>query len=219
MAKAKITLLGFYEFLQYDDIDLFEFITLPDGLDKETLVGNILMRGGEFEVLFSNPEFFRRMIDIWSKKHYRTFDKWWTALNIEYDPLNNFDRYEEYEDIRDDKEKTELDTKIDTTGKNTTKTDGSINHNVSGFDTGAYTPKDQDVTNNTDTMEGEQHVKNGGSNNRKFDGNLKHKGHLYGNIGVTTSQQMLESELDISAWNIYEKITDLFLEEFVVYTY
>ena len=48
-------------------------------------------------------------------------------------------------------------------------------------------------------------------------GTVKHDAHLYGNIGVTTSQQMLSDELDIQAWNIYEHITDAFLTDMVIY--
>ena len=44
-------------------------------------------------------------------------------------------------------------------------------------------------------------------------------GRAHGNIGVTTSQQMLQSELDIARWNIYEQITDLFLSEFCIMVY
>ena len=44
-------------------------------------------------------------------------------------------------------------------------------------------------------------------------------GRVHGNVGVTTSQQMLISELDLGYWNIYEKITDLFLTEFVIPVY
>lgn len=220
MAKSKITLVGFYNFLQHDDVDLFEKMTLPDGIDRDTLIGNILMRGGEFEVLFSNPSFMMNMIEIWAKKHYRTFEKWVYALNFEYEPLYNFDRYEDFEETKDDKEKTDLNTQVDVTGKNKTDNNGSLNHNVSAFDqSSGYTPKDQDITQNTQNMDGENHTKNSGDTTRKFDGSLKHKGHLYGNIGVTTSQQMLESELDIATWNLYEHITDLFLEEFCIYTY
>ena len=46
-----------------------------------------------------------------------------------------------------------------------------------------------------------------------------HEGRIHGNIGVTTSQQMLQAELDIAEWNIYEHITDLFLTEFVIPIY
>ena len=40
-----------------------------------------------------------------------------------------------------------------------------------------------------------------------------------GNIGVTTSQQMLQSELDIATWNLYEHIADLFVTEFCIMVY
>lgn len=49
--------------------------------------------------------------------------------------------------------------------------------------------------------------------------NKQHKLRAFGNIGVTTSQQMLQSELDIALWNIYEHITDMFIEEFCVLLY
>ena len=42
---------------------------------------------------------------------------------------------------------------------------------------------------------------------------------MYGNIGVTTSQQMLQAELDVRAWNIYEHITDLFIKDFLIPVY
>ena len=54
----------------------------------------------------------------------------------------------------------------------------------------------------------------GGSKN-----NAKHKGHIHGNIGVTTSQQMLQSELEIAQWNLYEHISDIFLSDFVIPIY
>ena len=40
-----------------------------------------------------------------------------------------------------------------------------------------------------------------------------------GNIGVTTSQMMLQSELDIARWNLYEHIADLFCQEFCIMVY
>lgn len=42
---------------------------------------------------------------------------------------------------------------------------------------------------------------------------------LHGNIGVTTSQQMLQAEYDIAKWNLYDQITDLFMQEFIIMVY
>ena len=47
----------------------------------------------------------------------------------------------------------------------------------------------------------------------------QHEAHLFGNIGVTTSQQMLESELNIATWNLYEHISDIFIDEFCILVY
>ena len=47
----------------------------------------------------------------------------------------------------------------------------------------------------------------------------QHEAHLYGNIGVTTSVQMLKEQLDIVTWNLYEHISDIFIEEFCILVY
>ena len=46
------------------------------------------------------------------------------------------------------------------------------------------------------------------------------KGRAYGNIGVTTSQQMIESEIDLRLKNnMYQFISDSFRENFCVMVY
>ena len=44
-------------------------------------------------------------------------------------------------------------------------------------------------------------------------------GHTYGNIGVTSSQQLLEAEYKVAEWNIYEHIKDLFMQDFCIMIY
>ena len=41
---------------------LFDGLVLPDGIDPDTLKSNIFMQGGEFEVLYSNPDIMRNMV-------------------------------------------------------------------------------------------------------------------------------------------------------------
>ena len=98
MSSAKITTVGFYQYMNAYNNDLFGLLNLPPGIDKDTLINNILLRGGEFEVVYSNPDFYKSAIGLWSNKHYRTFEKWINALNIDYNPLENYDRMEEWTD-------------------------------------------------------------------------------------------------------------------------
>lgn len=203
MSSAKLTLIGMNTYLSMRDKDLFEFLELPEGIDKDILVDNILLRGSEFEVMYSDITFMQNAIGSWSKKWNRTFKKWIEALNIEYNPLENYDRMEEWKDIEESS----------STGHSTDSSDnsGSSTSNVSSYDSDSLRP-------NTSTQ---SNTHTNGSTNLSNNGNREaiKTGRLHGNIGVTTSQQMLESELSIAQWNIYEHITDLFLQEFVIPLY
>ena len=103
MSSAKITLFTFARYMQQHEDDLFKNLNVPSGINKDTLTENILLRGGEFEVVYSDPLFMQYAIGTWSRKWYRTMDKWLQALAIDYNPLENYDRYE---NIQDKSEKT-----------------------------------------------------------------------------------------------------------------
>ena len=50
MPQSKMTLIGMEAFLN-PDRSVFDELTLPEGIDKETLVGSIILRCQEFELL------------------------------------------------------------------------------------------------------------------------------------------------------------------------
>lgn len=204
MSSAKITLLGFHKYFLDNNDDLFKHLLLPDNVDKDVVINNILLKGGEFEVLYSNPIFLQQAIYTWSKKWARTFNKWVEALSISYNPLENYDRMEEWTD-KNESEGTSSDVSVGSGSSNTDSKVSAYNSNVMEPDTSSETSTENSTEGNT-----ELHNK---SESEK-------KGRAHGNIGVTTSQQMLLSELDDAAtWNLYEHITDLFLSEFVLPVY
>ncbi len=219
MAESKITLIGCYNYFDSMQDDLFKYLKLPAGIDKETLVNNILMNGGEFEILYSNPDFFQNMIKIWSNKWQRTFAKWQTALSIKYDPLYNYDRTEEYDDTRSEKEGINKNESVTAHDSSLSSGTGETTNTKSAYDSASYTPHDKSNSSSSGNNTSDSNTNVSGNQNRDRTETLKHRAHLYGNIGVTTSQQMLHDELNIAQWNIYEHITDLFLEEFTIYTY
>lgn len=241
---AKLTLIGMYNYFdEFTDNDLFDNLTMPSGINIDDVKNTILLNGGEFETLYANPDFMRLAIGAWSSKWERTFNKWITALNIDYEPLNNYDR-------------TETATDTDTGTINTEnfqmsennfshETTNNINKNVSdngikttttenkrySFNENDATPTDESTVTETPTLQTtEIGTENGtaeGSDTGHAEGNIQttndltktHTMRAYGNIGVTTSQQMLESELKIAKWNIYEKIADIFISEFCIMVY
>lgn len=204
--QSKLTLIGLYNF----DNTALDNLSFPAGIDKDTAVSTILLRCGEFELIYPNLDFMRSMCDLFSKKHFWTFKKWVDAINIQYDPLNNFDRHEDYTDTHSGTDTTSGTTSGSTSPAQTTET-----NEVSAFDATGYQPKEQNKLT----------VNAAGSDSSTSSGSMthgeviKHEGRLYGNIGVTTSQQMLQSELDIARFNLYDQIADIFCEEFCLMIY
>lgn len=215
---ANLTLIGMYNY----DPTLFDNMILPDGIDRDIAIDTMLEKSGEFEVLYPNFNFLKMKIGTWFQRHYRTFDKWLTALNIVYNPLENYDRMEDYSDIRK--------STTDGTASGTSNSSGSTTpatqtvtdeKQVSAYDSATYQPAEKNTSSNVVNTAGSDTSTSSSSSTSKdvLDEEVTHTARLHGNIGVTTSQQMLQSELDIARFNIYENIADLFIEDFCLMIY
>ena len=215
MSTAKITLIGFNNYYA----NLWDLLRVPSGINKEELINNILMKGGEFEVLYSNPEFMKNMIGVWSTKWMHTMERWVKALSINYDPLENYDRREEWLDVNSRTGKTDRTERATGHDDSTSSGSGNTTNSRSAFDASDYSPHDKSDSTSSGSNTSDSLTSANGTINENESGTNKRTGRAHGNIGVTTSQQMLESELEIARWNLYDEITDLFLSEFCIYTY
>ena len=90
----RLTLIGLSNY----DSTLFDNLELPDGYDKETFINSLLLEHGEKCVLYSNPAFMKNAIGLWGRKWSLELTRIYEALTAEYDPIYNYDRYEEYTD-------------------------------------------------------------------------------------------------------------------------
>ena len=286
MSQAKITLIGIENYLN-PERSVFDRMQLPEGIDKETLVGSILMRCQEFELLYTDPEFLTDAVYIWSRKNYWTFDKWVKLINESYDPLYNKDYFEEWTDTHSGDYKKEGSsnssgttnessdyTRTDNLKQSTdmtrtdnlthtsdfTRTDNlastndmTVTHSEAAFNSSTLTPVSSDVTDqdtsntgtqrtagsesNTGTVRDAGTVDNtgtvkdagtssgayGNTNGSKESGDdsyeNKHTYHGYGNIGITSAQELFMKQTDVARWNMYEHIADLFASEFCIMVY
>lgn len=255
MSTAKITLLGMYKWMQADNDNLFANLNLPAFMDADKLTNTILLKGAEFEVLYADPIFMKSMIGVWSDRWYKTLDRWSKALAIEYNPLENYDRKEDWTDAGTKGRTANTDTTSSSNGTtsiinkgnqadtsantNTTATSGNSDneHKVSAYDASTYQPESTDINKNNETSASTGTGRNdrttdntssaiNGNNAQSHDTSTEnehnaavHSGRTHGNIGVTTSQQMLEAELKVAKFNLYDEAADLFLQEFCIYTY
>ena len=236
MTSAVITLIGIERSLSYENRSVFDDIVLPSGIDKDTLVNTIKLQAGSFEMLYSDPIFLTASINIWSKGWLETWKKWVEALAAEYDPIENYNRYEDLkiEHSGSDNRSGRTQSSDNRSGSNTQN--GSMNESnsststdqVSAFNSSSFQDKDK----NTSSGSGNTTSNSSGSFTDNNIGNIqnseqgtdqytdKHTNHIHGNIGVTTSQQMLASELDIiPRLDIINMIADDWHNEFNLLIY
>ena len=240
----RLTLIGLYNY----DSTLFEGLVLPEEYDKEVFIDSLLMEHGEKCVLYSNPDFMKFSIGAWGRKWSMELKRIAEALQAKYNPIHNYDRYEEWTETdkpditttrtHDNTDTQTLDNTTTRTHDNTdTQTnrydvvteqnvDGNAEHQVSADNSSTYQPESKDITNTGKTT-----VSNDGTITDAHTGtitdvekgtrsNINRTGHIWGNIGVTTSTQMIESETVIRAKrNLYDIATRLFANELLIGIY
>lgn len=175
---------------------LFENCSFPDGVDKEIVINTILINCGEFEPLFKDADFMKMAVYTWCTKWYHTFERWQLTLTEEYNPIHNYDRYEDINEKHDN-----------TSSLNSTNHD-TITNTRSAYNSNGYEPLNKSVNDGNDNSNG------------KDNGTFERNAHLYGNIGVTESTAMARNEIEFRGeYNIYDLISDCFATELCVLIY
>ena len=208
---------GIRALLDWDDT-LFDNMAIPEGLDDEDgvvrglIIDDIILRHGDTPLFIPDPVVMKYYITSWSTKMLPVFQRMWNACIAEYDPIENYNRSEYRTETTEDTmgNTRTLDTATDTTGTNTTENSVSA-ENVSTFEPDNKTVETPDL-NVADTGT----ITDDGS----YDGSLTIDSNIHGNIGVTTSQQMLEQELAlVPKLDIIRIISDSWAAEFCLAVY
>lgn len=245
--KATISILGLYNF----DNTLFDNMVLPRGVDRDTVINNMLLELAELEVIYSNFDVLKMSIGMWSKKELPVWEKLYATTQFEYDPISNYDRTEEWteKETRDLKttnneqrnlanshEQLRNLTATNTYNRNESNSGADItSENILGFNSETETLKGKNTIqhglsttqSNNETGTDNGTVKDNGTdtgsvNNSATDTGTvtnERKGHAYGNIGVTTTQQMIEQERETVKFNIIDYIIESFKNRFCILIY
>lgn len=213
---AMLTIMGMYDY----DNTIFDSLTLPEGLDRTSAIDSIVLECAELECLYPSVPFLKRAIGIWSATMQSSFNRVWSAVNLDYNPIENYDRQEQ-ETTTGMRQHSGKDT---TTGSNTdthTISDsGSVNNKIAGFDSTTLVDHDSGTSTRTgsDSLTGSETTEL--THGEKIDDSGSRTSRIHGNIGVTTSQQMLESELDlVPRLNFYRYLAEEFKRRFCILVY
>ena len=138
--------------------------------------------------LFESAENLKKSVDV---------------LKSEYNPISNYDR-------------NETNTKTLTNNQTNTSTDTNtigekaVTDTVSAFDSSTYSPNSQTTeSEHTDTL-----TKNGSLTNNQTE---TFTSNVSGNIGVTTSQQMIESEIELRKVQVISDFLKKFASTYFIY--
>ena len=241
--RASLSILGLYQ----REPTLFDELELPGSMNKDVLIDNILYEAASLEAYYPDPNFMKFMIGRWSFMNQSVWQKLYDTTVLDYNPIYNYDRTEEWtenEKMLDGRTaaSTETETRNLKTGE-TSRTDSNgdvtttgtmkTELNVSGYNEVTFTPSEETIetpdtmTSNNVIVDGTRDSTNTGtvsidkkdteSLDRKSD-NLR-TGRAFGNIGVTTTQQMIQQERETVTFNMYKVITDSFVDRFCLMVY
>lgn len=221
-----LTVEGLYNY----DNTLFDGFNVPKGIVKQIAIDAILMRTRELEILYPDFTYMKNRITIWSNKYQNNWKKLYDTTVLEYNPIENYNRVEDWTDTDDETTTSDRDNTRNTnnTVKSTSTNEIMNSVNVTdqntAFNAGladhAKQITDGDTTENgtiTNTETGKD-TENESVNGERT-GKHTRTGRAHGNIGVTTSQQMIQSERDLVVFNLYDVITESFIENFCLMVY
>lgn len=227
----RITLYGF---LNYDPT-LFDDVVLPEDISKDDVINEIIRRSGDLFPYHQALPYLKTNITHWFNRNYMQFEKMIAVLMAEYDPIENYNRIQKDTTTPKDSITTaHTGTVTDkSSGKDTreiTSTPGvtdTSESKVSAFDSSAYSPSEQTQISHTGFDKSTDELTNGKQVQTTFlntdtvtnSGTRDFDSHIHGNIGVTTSQQMIQEELELRKFDIYIDIARRFEKEFLIQVY
>lgn len=186
------------------DPSIFDGVEFPSNISVQDFVDSLLMQCGEMPVLYSSPPLLKSLIQVWSKISQYSWNRLAATLTAEYNPIENYDRIEEWEDSSTNT------SRYTNSAKNTSS--GSTKEQVYGYND-LKTPADNSASTSDSTSADTSDSTGTGTSAGS------RKGRAHGNIGVTTTQEMLESERRVSMFNFYDTVIRDFQKRFLIWVY
>jgi hypothetical protein len=206
----------------------FDNIVIPDGADKEVLIDTIRDYCGDNECRYYEPVKLKKMVEVFFKMYQYKYERLWLSTQQEYEMIENYDRKEETtENIKGDttrSNKGSAETTTDTTS-NTDRSKNSSNiSSVSAYNTQDFSNKDKAVLesseSDTDTNNMRSNASGTSEDKENENRNRTVSTRAHGNIGVTTSQQMIRSEReDVANFSWYYTVAMDFEDAITISVY
>ena len=237
--RANLDLLGLYQY----NPDLFDELVIPQELDKTVLTDNLLMESAEMEVLYPDGSFMQKAIGTWSRKMIGVWDELYKTTQYDYNPIWNKDGTVEETITRDLATTEDVTTNVDredklqdkntrnTEDKETRNLSDTVTNSVYGFNSSTEAPADKSVAGGTgtdtynhtgtDTVDhtGTQDIDTTVDRDTTDTGTITTSRTEQGNIGLTSTQDLIQQQRDVVKLNLYDVIIKDFISRFCLAVY
>lgn len=190
-----LSIMGLYEY----DNNIFQGLQVPEGLNRESVINEILLQCAELEIVYPSIDIMKLAITTWSVANQYTWQKLYDTMVVEYNPIWNVD------------------------ASVTDILSGSENRDISRSGSGDLTSTESVKGFNSDTWaESRKNTQDASDSETVDDDLIKSETRTQqrtGNIGVTTTQQMLEQERAIAEFNMISYIAQSFKQRFCLLIY
>jgi hypothetical protein len=222
--KATLSIIGLYN----HDESIFDNLSLPDGVDTDTVKDSILMECAELELLYPDFDFMKNAIGVWCAKEMPFWEKVREMETAEYNPIENYDRYdtevENTDRAHDRNANNVVSGTTKTTGKDISVDNGYDRNMVAGYNSENLTVNGETRSNNTSNANTESDTKGQtaqlNTEKGKENENRVKSLHSHGNIGVTTVAQMMSEMIKVlPEVNTVAVIVNSFKQRFCLMVY
>lgn len=222
--------LSLYGIFQYDNT-ILDGLNVPTGMDPDTVKNMLLIETAGMSILYPDAPFLKKAIALWSAERSDVWQKLYNTTVLEYDPIENYDRREESseENIGNEHVQSSQERSTDSesrgssqqhrSGENTA-TAANTAYNSNDFaDTSKSTSSGSDDVMDSTVSSGSGTENVSGSGNKSSTDLRRLSSRIHGNIGVTTSQQMIMSEREVAEFCMVDYIVNDFISRFCVMVY
>lgn len=221
---SKLTLMGLHN---YSDGKLWDDLTLPEGLDKDAFINEVLRQGAEFPLLYPDYDYMKYQVKAFSTKWQKTFEKWLAMYNAEYEPLFNVDvKTTTTEDVYDEDNELKhegLRRDVHNDASSQARNDSKNQLNKAAYDASNFQPVESTSISGLNSLsssefasESESHSE---SNSHSYEHSMTMEEYKRGNQGITMSQEMWLAETNMWYWNIYQHMAEIFVTEYCICLY
>ena len=183
--------------------EIWTDFTVPDHVNRQTVIDSICTECAELELLYSDPNILKYIIDVWTRKEFPVWKDLQDTLEYKYNPIWNVEGSETMEITRSDKETRNL--------KNVRTPELTNRVKVAGYNSEDPALRDEVEETGKDTNDHTGTVNQDVSEKRVFTRGM--------NLGVMTTQQLIREQRELVQFTVADYITNSFKSNFCLMVY